>query len=143
MMRFATVLLAMTIHSVHAGPVTTLDEARQVSDAVMQEIAQGKVKAGFDRLRVHTTAAPAEVDVAARHAEAGLKAPPMLERYGNSIGSEFIRDIRVGSSLVRYIYLHKFERNALRWRVDWYRAADDWRVVYFNFDDKVQELFGN
>ena len=133
MMRFVTVLLAMTIQSVHAGPVTTLDEARQVSDAVMQEIARGRVMAGFDRLKVHTIAAPAEVDVAAGHAEAGLRAPLMLERYGNSIGFELISNIKVGSSLVRYVYLHKFERNALRWRFDW----------YFNFDDKVQELFGN
>lgn len=139
--RLTAMLLAMTCTGVVAGPASSLEEARQLTDAVMRDIAQGRVKAGFNRLKSHAVALPEQIDVAAVHSEEGLKAPAMIERYGNSTGFEFVREARVGSSLVRYVYLHKFENNALRWRFDWYRAGDHWRVVYFNFDDKIQELF--
>ena len=141
MKRLTTLLLVMTCSGALAGPAASPEEARKVTDAAMHDIAQGRVKAGFDRLKPHAVAEPGHIDMAATQSEGGLKAPAMIERYGSSLGFEFVREERAGSSLVRYLYLHKFENNALRWRFEWYRAGDRWRVVYFGFDDKLQELF--
>ena len=87
--------------------------------------------------------APGAVELAATQSESGLRAPVMVERNGNSVGFELVREIKLGSSLARYVYLHKFEKSVLRWQFDWYRAADHWRIVYFNFDDKARDLFEN
>jgi len=64
----------------------------------------------------------------------------LSQRFGSSLGSEFIKEVKVGDSLVAFTYLNKFDHHAMRWMFYGYHAKAGWVVDSFRFDD-VTALF--
>jgi hypothetical protein len=63
-------------------------------------------------------------------------------RCGNPLGEvEFIRKEAVGRSLVRYIYVEKFERSVMVWRISFYRSPQGWILRGLNWDDGADAFF--
>jgi hypothetical protein len=50
-------------------------------------------------------------------------------------GYEFIGVKRLGTSVVKLVYLQKNERFFLPWAFSFYKAADEWRLTYISFPD--------
>jgi hypothetical protein len=67
--------------------------------------------------------------------------PMVKQRFGESLGTEFIKEERVGKSFVRYTYLHKFNNHAIRWLFILYKPKGQWVINGVSFDDNVNELF--
>jgi hypothetical protein len=125
--------------SVSAQPVTTPAELRKATDQVMTQIGSGNFDGGFKLLKPRTIIPEAEFDAAVGQAK--LQVSAMSQRFGASLGYEFIRDDRAGENLVRTIYIHRFERHATRWVFYGYRGKTGWVVDSFFFDDKIQAVF--
>ncbi|MEM0967435.1 MAG: hypothetical protein AAGJ81_14910 [Verrucomicrobiota bacterium] len=62
-------------------------------------------------------------------------------RFGAIVGTEYIRTEKVGDSLLRLIYLQKFEKSSLRWSITFYNPSGEWLVNSVSWDDKVGTLF--
>ena len=59
------------------------------------------------------------------------------DTIGRSIpnGYEFIGVKRLGTTLIKLVYLQKNELSFLPWAFSFYRAADEWRLTYISFQD--------
>jgi hypothetical protein len=69
-----------------------------------------------------------------------VQLPGMYARIGPTMGYEFIREEKLGESIARLTYIHKFERHATRWYFFCYKGKSGWMINTFKFDDKVDEL---
>jgi hypothetical protein len=61
--------------------------------------------------------------------------------YGAVVGHVLLQERSVKDTVLRYVYLLKFEKYALRWMFYFYRADDEWLFSEFNVDNKLYELF--
>lgn len=62
------------------------------------------------------------------------------DRFGASIGAEHVRTIEAGKSLVRHIFLIKYEKHALRFSCVFYKPKDKWMINSVLWDDRPQDL---
>lgn len=122
-----------------AQSLGTEEEARALAQSVMEEVAAGRVVKGLERLRPYNVYPKQEFD--AMLAKTQEQLPAMDQRFGASIGWDFVTVEKVGEALRQYVYLQKFERHVMVWRFIFYRPRDKWMLDTFYFDDRVQLLF--
>lgn len=70
-----------------------------------------------------------------------MQLPVMSQRFGKSNGYEFIREEKTGESLLRIIYIHRFEKHPMRWSFYFYRGKSGWVLDTFKTDDDIRQLF--
>lgn len=141
-MRIRTSLLstaALVPTLVFAQPVATPSELRKVADQIMEQVGKGNVAEGFKLMKLRTIIPAAEFD--AMVGQATLQLPVITQRFGGSLGYEFLREDKLGENLSRYTYIHRFDRHAMRWIFYNYRGKDGWVINSFRFDDQLPSLF--
>lgn len=114
-------------------------EARQLADRVMSQIGAGNTEAGILLAKPFMIIPVAELDVWLDQIK--MQQPALAQRFGKSLGHEFIREDKVGQHLVRIIYIHRYEKHLMRWSFYFYRGAAGWVLNTFKTDDHVFELF--
>ncbi len=117
----------------------TMVQIRAVTDQVMAKVGVGDLESGLSLMQPLTVIPTSEFEAAAGQVK--LQAPMYSQRYGLPIGNEFIKEEKVGDSLVRLTYLAKFEHHAMRWQFYCYHAKAGWVIDTFRFDDQIQGLF--
>jgi hypothetical protein len=136
MRRLLLIALLLLPASLLARDFKSEGEAREFSDAVMREVATGNLKGGFDRISEAYSVVP-RVEIDAIVSQAMLQVPVMEARFGKSIGQEFISESRAGDSVLKYVYLHKFEKHAIVWQFVFYRPDKAWLLNSFKYSDSV------
>jgi hypothetical protein len=133
-------LFLVLLHSpVGAASLGSEAEARALAQSVMVEVAAGRVIKGLELLRPYNIFPKEEFDGMLANTEAQL--PAMRQRFGPSIGWDFVTVEKVGETLRQFVYLQKFERHVMVWRFIFYRPRDQWMLNTFYYDDRVQLLF--
>ena len=136
---FFSLAIALFTTVAFAQPVATPAEMRKVTDQIMDRVGRGDVEAGLKLLKPRTIIPEAEFD--AMVGQAKLQLPMMVPRFGENLGYEFLREDRAGESLIRYVYIQKFDKHAMRWLFYIYRGKGGWVVNTFQFDDKLPSVF--
>lgn len=113
--------------------------ARALTDQVMAQIAAGKIEAGMRLLKPYMVVPENEFEVML--AQASLQVPVMNDRFGKSVGSEFLRQEQAGDHLIMIQHLNLLERTVTRWNFIFYKTPTGWAVNAFAFDDKVLLAF--
>lgn len=113
--------------------------AKEFTDKVMMRLAAGDFEGGLKMMKPYTIIPEAEFD--AMMGQAKLQLPAISQRFGKPIGREFIREDKVGDSLVKIVQLLKHEKHALRWTFYFYKSRNGWVLNTFHFDDRIQDLF--
>lgn len=131
------VLLASTWAA--ASGLPSIAEVKSVTDAVMDKVAKGDLAGGLNTFKSLTIIPPAEFD--AMVGQAVMQMPVMTSRYGATLDQEFIKEARIGNSLAELVYIHRFDKHAMRWQFYLYRGKDGWVINTFHFDDRWPELF--
>lgn len=139
MKRTLAILLLALAPLCHAETFPSVDAARAFADKVMEKVAAGEIEEGLKMIKPYAIVPAAEFD--AMVGQTSLQLPMITQRFGKSIGSEFIRQDAAGDSLVRLLYISKHERHAMRWFFYLYRTPEGWVVNTFNFDDQIHLLF--
>lgn len=134
----ALVLCALSL-TVKAEVLKGPQEARQLADRIMSKVGSGDVDSGLTLMKPYLIVP--EVELEAQRNQAKLQWPLLSQRFGACIGQEFIREDRVGESLLRLVYIQKFERHAMRWVFIFYRNNEGWVLNTFKFDDAIQTIF--
>lgn len=62
-------------------------------------------------------------------------------RFGKCVGYEFVKEQSVNDTVLRFVYIQKFERHILRWRFVFYKPEKEWLLNTFFWDDQIEELF--
>ncbi|KQU67884.1 MULTISPECIES: hypothetical protein [unclassified Rhizobacter] len=114
-------------------------EVRKFTDGLMGSIGAGKYENAWKQLRPASLLPGAEID--AFTAQFASQQPNIALRYGKPTGYEYIRDQQVGTALIRFQYIAKFERSPMRWLFIFYRTDTGWVMTDFKFDGNVNALF--
>lgn len=122
-----------------ADTFDTPAEIRQFADKVMGKVGSGEVEAGLGLMKPYIIIPAAEFDVMLEQVK--LQKPVLSQRFGKSIGSEFIREDKVGENLIRLTYALRFEKHPMRWVFYFYRGKTGWLLNTFRFDDDIRQLF--
>jgi len=136
------VLLTLTIalpHGTFADSLKSTAEARQLTDRVMQKVGEGNIESGLQLIKPYLVIPLAEFDVMVDRLK--MQLPAMTQRFGKSIGHEFIREDKTGETLFRIVQIHRFERHPMRWVFYFYRSTDGWVLDSFKTDDEIIKLF--
>jgi hypothetical protein len=113
--------------------------AKVFTDKVLAKVGAGDVEAGVSMIKPYTIIPAAEFEAMA--GQIALQLPAVAQRFGKPVGSEFIKESKVGDSFVRLLYLSKYEKHAMRWNFYLYKTPQGWVINTFNFDDKIHEMF--
>jgi hypothetical protein len=119
--------------------LSTLAETRKLADKAVGLFREEKITEAYGVLKPYWPLAPVEIDSLAN--QTTTQWPLVTQRFGSSLGTEFIRERKAGESFVQYIYLQKFERHAIRWLLVFYKAQDRWVINSVSFDDSIGALF--
>lgn len=97
----------------------------------------GKVSDAYDHLFLGSqipVQKPQAVDVLKRQTSGGL---PL---YGNIVGLEKIREEKIGSSIIRLVYVLKFDLAPTVWEFYFYNPKGEWFLANVMFNDQFQLL---
>lgn len=120
-------------------PLKNVRATKKLAQNVVSMVENGFVEEAFKQLKQNWPLAPGEVEDLMAHTLEQRKV--VIERFGKSLGVEFIRTEEVGTSLVRHVFIEKFERHALRWQLSFYKPSDVWVVNSVYWDDKISEFY--
>jgi hypothetical protein len=120
---------------------TLPDEAavRKLADGTMGSVGAGNIAGTISQIKPYLALPKA--------AEAGLEADlqnqyvAVLVQVGSAVGSEFVRQDKFGSTLMRLVYLAKYERGAMRWVFYFYKGSDGWMLSGIRLDRDLDPLF--
>lgn len=124
-----------------AAPLKDDVDARNLTDQIMARIGYGDFEGGFRLMKPFLVIPEAEFEVAM--AQMKNQVPSITQRFGKSLGQEFVREDKVGTSLLRIVHLHHFEKHPMRWTFFFYKGKDGWILNTFKFDDDIRSLFPN
>ena len=117
----------------------TEKDARALADGVMAIVGAGDMIKGIELLRAYNVHSKSEFDASLEQIKSQM--PELHQRFGDTIGYDFVTVEKIGDTLRQYVYLQKFETHVLVWRFIFYKPRDTWQLNTFYFDDKVQMLF--
>lgn len=138
--RYLQILMLLSICSgALANTLKSPAEAKQLTDRIMAKVGEGDLENGLMLAKPYLIIPPAEFDVLIGQIK--MQLPAMAQRFGKSIGYEYIREERVGENLLRIIQIHRFEKHAMRWNFYFYRNNTGWVLNTFKFDDDIRQLF--
>jgi hypothetical protein len=133
--------LQITALAQHFTPAEELIKA--AADNCMARVSSGKADDAFSMLlgeywKDKSTSAQAASSMQRQYRD-------VLGRVEDTMGKpvpggyEFIGVKRLGSSVLKLVYLQKNERFFLPWAFSFYRAADEWRLTYISFPDVTSD----
>jgi len=124
---------------VSADTLPTKDAAKELVEAVMNEISNGKTSDGLDLMQPYLVIPISEFNVMKN--QLAMQAPMIEQRFGKTIGVELADIEEVGDSLMLIMYIQKFDKHLMRWLFYFYKPKDKWILNTFNTDDKIQLMF--
>jgi hypothetical protein len=126
-------------NSVQAGGFKTEKECRSFSDTLMDHFVAANFQEGLNSAKPYWPLPEVEIDSMANQIK--QQWPVVDQRFGKAIDKEFIKEKRLGKSFVRFYYLHKFEKHAIYWQIDFYKPHEEWLINHITFLDKLDSLF--
>lgn len=139
----ALTLLSTILFSIfsvaHADILQDKDAAKQLAKSVMEQVAKGQIESGIKILKPYLIIPEHEFE--GMLSTFRMQAPAMEQRFGKTIGTEFIKIEETGDSLMLIMYIQKFEKHLMRWKFYFYKPQDGWVLNTFNTDDNIQMMF--
>lgn len=139
MKKSAFVLLCLLASSATAAELEDQAQIRRITEQTMKTVVAGDLRGGLELARPYVVVPPAEFDALIGQAE--LQFPMMTARFGKPVGYELLYEKEVGQSLLKVVYLYRFERHATVWNFYFYRGSGGWVLNSFHFDDEIRALF--
>lgn len=121
-------------------PLKTEADARALVESCFKLFVAEDYKAGLDLFKPYWKVSMNELNTLTIQTITSRAA--VKDRFGASLGYEFISERKAGASLLRFVVIEKLENTAIRYSVVFYKATDRWELQTFIWDDKVQNLFG-
>jgi hypothetical protein len=139
-MRLITVICSLFIsYSAWGDTLPSAEAARNFAENVMTAVTAGDYDHAFDLIKPYSVSTIADFDAA--HEKAKSQFHLITDHYGKGFSHEFIREDRVGSSLMRLIYIEKYPSGALQCIFIFYRGEAGWKVHTFYFHDDIKDIF--
>lgn len=132
-------LLFVVGSSFGIAALKTEQECKSFAKEVMSLVGKENYEQAFDILGQHWPLPEEELANFARLTQSQMEG--VSERFGKVLGSELVREDKIGESFIRYIFIQKCENHATRWMIVFYRPQEEWVVNSVKWDDSTEVLF--
>lgn len=122
-----------------AEPLKSIESTKEVADKMVNHFVKKEFKQGLDGAKQHWPLPEVELNGLLNQIQ--TQWPIVDQRFGQAIGKEFVKEERIGSSFVRYYYLHKFQKHSIYWKIEFYKPKDKWIVNGVSFLDDLNVLY--
>jgi hypothetical protein len=122
-----------------AETLKTTSETKSLCGDAVEYFSKNQVKESFNILRPYWPLPKQELDTLSSQTKTQLAT--VSGRFGNSVGSDFIKTQEAGSSFIQHTYAIKFEKHALRFVCLFYKPKKDWVVNAVYWDDQTPLFF--
>ena len=123
----------------HAETLKSEKELQTLVKEIMTDISKGETGKGLDLMAPYLVIPQNEFEVTKK--QILIQAPLLQEQFGRSLSTEYIRTDKVGSSLIRVIYLQKYEKKVMSWTFYFYKPKDQWVLNAFKSDENLELIF--
>lgn len=108
-------------------------------DRFMQAFEKGRYVPAFDSLKPYTVIEDYKLDTLAITSTTQMNS--LSDTYGKCLSFAPISEKDVKASLVRLIYLLKFEKDFLKFRFILYNNGSGWTITHFTYDGETDDIF--
>lgn len=115
------------------------EDLRPFVDSVMKNVASGDLQSAFKTMQPFVIISENEFQSAALASK--TQREQFGNRFGKTIGAEFIAQQKVGDSLIRIVFIEKTEKHALPWYFYFYKSQNGWVLNTFSWNDQMPALF--
>jgi hypothetical protein len=104
-----------------------------IAEAFFAHLAKGETRKGYDDLFVGSpmTSQPTQVEALKRQTDTAIAL------YGKVLGVELHEERKIGTSLVRLVYVQRLQKHPLIWTIWFYRPSANWQVNQIVFNDQL------
>jgi hypothetical protein len=115
-----------------SAAIFSKESFRKEIDKLFTGILEGEVDKSYDEFFANT---PLEFK---KQAVQLIKEQTLnsFSLYGKAINYEFVKQQKYGSSVIRLVYIIKFERLPMTYEFYFYKAASDWKLTNISFSDQ-------
>ena len=137
----ALLIILTLFHSpiVLGDMLSSKDKAKELVRTIMSKVETGNTSEALDLMKPYLIIPLSEFDVMKN--QLSLQAPMIEQRFGATLGVELADVQEVGESLMRVMYIQKFEKHLMRWRFYFYKPKEGWVLNTFKTDDSIQLMF--
>ena len=122
-----------------AEGLNTKEEAKRLCDKFMKHIVMREIEKAFDVIEPYFPIPETELYTMEMQS---IKQLSMAERrFGQPIGYEFVKETSVGDTLIKIIYMEKFENTPVGWMFIFYKPKDKWVLNFFTWNDNTEVFF--
>ena len=107
----------------------------------MKLVAAGDIESGIRLAKPYIIIPEAELE--SMVGQAKLQAPMLIQRFGKTVGFEFIREEHAGANMLRIVQICRYEKHITRWNFYFYRGPSGWVLNTFHFDDNIKAVFAS
>lgn len=122
-----------------AESLKSFDDTKNIANKMVSHFVKKEFKQGIELAKPHWPLPEVELNGLVNQIQ--TQWPIVDQRFGQAIGEEFVREERIGSSFVRYYYLHKFQNHSIYWNIAFYKPKDTWVVNGVQFLDSLDILY--
>lgn len=122
-----------------ANTLNNTSETREFAQELVTLFANEKFSEALNKSKKYWPLPEVEIDNMAN--KITMQWPVIQQRFGKAIGTELVKEQRIGNSFHRYYFLHKFENHAIYWRFDFYKAKENWKINRIVFKDDLDTLY--
>lgn len=125
--------------STFADELKSIEATKIFSDEIMEKLVKNKFSEALNSTKPYWPLPAIEIDSLANQID--QQWPIIEKRFGKYTGKEFIKSKKIGSSFIRYYYLHKFENHAIYWQIGFYKSKEQWKINSITFLDSLEGLY--
>jgi len=138
-MKYGLLVGILMCFNSNAEALQTLEQTKNLCSNAVESLSKNQVSESFDILRPHWPMPKEELDNLSYQTKTQLAT--VSSRFGNMIGSDFIKTQEAGSSFIQHTYVVKYEKHALRYVCLFYKPKQEWVVNAVYWDDQTPMLF--
>jgi hypothetical protein len=132
--------LLFAVQAVYAQDyLSSKEDLSKYSEKIMMFLKDSEFEKAFLELRKYWPLP--ENEIAQMESQSIKQFNVAADRFGKTIGTDFVRDKTIKDFYVNKIYVIRFERHMVRVLFTFYRNDKGWVLNQFKWDDQVQELF--
>jgi hypothetical protein len=124
-----------------APALRTEGDITDLCENALSHIVDGDIAKGIAALRPYALSI-SKSDMDSLENQLLGQADTIRESYGDPIGYVLISKANLKDTVLRVVYVVKYERHLIRWTFIFYKPYDSWILDFFNYDDSIEDLFG-
>ena len=141
-MKFQFLLLGLLVPTVAlADGLTSTDQTQKICAQSAEKFASGDPDGAYALLANYWPLPKEEIQNLGYQSKTQLGM--VSARFGAPVGAEHAQTTLVGQSLVKHLFLIKFENHALRFSCIFYKPRNKWLVNAVIWNDQLQDAFGD